>query len=75
MIRGFSLNHLKSINTNQFRKQVIELLRYPPVNKNVVISLLADLRDSQNNILGKIVHQDQLKKTTFDNHFENIKLC
>ena len=35
--------------------------------------MLADLRDSQENILGKIVHQDQFKKDDFDNSYRKYK--
>ena len=69
----FFTRSFESINTNQCKKQVVELLRFPTVNNDVVTSLLADLRDSQENILGKIVHQDQFKKDDFDNSYRKYK--
>ena len=67
--RSFEINDI-----NKFRKQVVELLENPLVNDKMVISLLSLLRDSQNNVLGKIVHLDDINVKKFMKSYDTYKV-
>ncbi len=61
-----------------YRKQVHDFTQYPPPSFNMVAQYLGYLKDSENNVLGKLVHDTTISIDEFHDFrgtFEKHKFC